>query len=782
MKNVDKKNRAQRAGIVFFILHFAFLTSVARAAEEFGDISVDPNAIYTGNTFHGYAETRVNLENHSHSKTHVVTLIYPNNSYDNYGNNLSRLSRTVNLAPDAREVVSLLQPPLPTQGDSSIRVEVDQRHEGEVHAPNANAHCNNYPRGGVMTTTFISRSLDYDAVERVFNADNGAFTAAMAVGAPDDTNNRSGYHPRTWMPDTRRGGETNWLELDFSTPQTMNQIIVYSIQPSISSGFISLVGISGTNVATISMASGHASSTSSGWPSGPTSSGWITEFSFPTTTEQVKTIQLNFGRTPPYNIAIDAVQVSGPAGSQWAAATRASSDNSASASSYGARGDSVECLRAESPVSEWSENWLAYSPFDAVVINATDLSSMPPAVLGAIEDYLQIGGNVVFFGKAGLPAAWHPSQKIQLSDGVVYSLGFGHCFAFDSENPSRLDPECVKILRAAVRDSALYWQSLPKDSGSANVILPVVASLKIPTRGIVIIMLAFVIIIGPVNIIYLNLRKRRTWMLWTIPAISFVTTLMVFAYSLVREGVTPDTLIVGLTVIDQTSHRAATIGGTAFYCPLTPSAGLHFDFETEATPLIQFGNGSGSSREVDWTQSQHLQRGWVSARVPAYFHLRKSETRRERIQIVNEHGKLQVVNSLGAPIKSLWLADTDGNTYRTYHVDAGQKVSLIPVAGTPVHFSDEKTNSLEISSDSNVSEQQGPAKLIRDVGFAFSRMGDLSIEGGVNNATKYLLPNTYIAVLDGNPFIENALGSASSPKRTKSSAVVFGILESSEAQ
>ena len=89
----------------------------------------------------------------------------------------------------------------------------------------------------------------------------------------------------------------------------------------------------------------------------------------------MKTVRLNFGRTPPYSIAIDAVQISGPAGSQWASDARASSDNSASASAYAGQRerDTVESLRAESPVSEWSENWLAYSPFDAIVLNATDI-------------------------------------------------------------------------------------------------------------------------------------------------------------------------------------------------------------------------------------------------------------------------------------------------------------------------------------------------------------------------------------------------------------------------
>jgi len=754
MQNAKLKNgeRFFCTARLLLIFNFAFLIFPCRA-DDFGDISVDANAIYTGNTFHGYAEMRVNLQNRSHGKSHVVTLVFPNNAYGAYGNSITRLSRTMTVAPESSQVVSLLQPPLPAQGDGSIRVEVDGRHEGEVRAPNANNHCNEYSRGGQMATVFISRSLDFDSVQRTFQASSGAFTAAMAAGAPDTSG--SGYQPTTWMPDTRRGGSTNWLELDYATPQTVDKITVYSTQSPTASGSVTLVGTSGTNIAKVSMSAGKTGS------SGSRSSGWTTEFSFPETSEPVKTVRLDFDRTPPYTIAIDAVGISGLSGSQWASDARASSDNSASAGAYmpgSVSADSVESLRAESPVSDWSENWLAYSPFDAVVLNAADLGSMSPAVVGAIGDYLSAGGNVVMSGKTDLPAAWHPLQKKNLRDGAEYDVGFGRCFAFGSENLETIDPQSIKTLRDTVREAAHYWQSLPGDSGAANAVMPVVENLKIPVRGIVIIMLAFIIVIGPVNMIYLNRIKRRTWMLWTIPAISFATTLIVFAYSLLREGITPDTRIAGLTVLDQASHRAATVGGTAFYCPLTPSGGLHFDFGTEATPLVQFDYGSGTSREVDWTQSQHFSRGWVSARVPAHFHLRKTETRRERIQIVNEHGTLRVVNGLGAPIKSLWVADADMNFYEAENVAAGQIAGLI------------------LSKQPQPSEKSGANGLLRDISFAAhaESLGD--------SAGKYLLPNTYIAVLDGNPFIENALGPASSPKRTKSSAVVFGILDPTDIQ
>jgi hypothetical protein len=610
-------HRAGKCARVFILALLAgnFFVLPCPADEDFGDITVNANAIYTGNTFHGYAEVRVELQNRSHRTAHVVTLVSPNRSWNN-GNSIERLSRSVTLAPEASQVVTLLQPPLPLDGDGLIRVEVDGREGGEINAPNANGHASGYYAGGsgsAPPVTFVSRSLNFDATSMALG------TNAIVIHGPPMYG--SHYHPTGY-----------------------------------------------------------------------------------------------------------SVSASAP----------------------------IENLRAETAVADWSDDWLAYTPFEAVVIGPADMGSLPPAVFGALGDYVSAGGTIILAGQTDLPAVWHFWRKQNLADGARYDIGLGQCFIFGSADLSTLDAESVRTLRDTVRAAALYWHSLPQDGNAANSVFPVVKNLKIPTRGIVVIMLAFVIIIGPVNLILLNRRKRRTWMLWTIPAISLVTTLLVFAYSLLREGITPDTRIAGLTVLDQVNHHAATIGATAFYCPLTPGGGLNFDFETEATPLVQSGNGSGVSRELDWTQSQHFQRGWVTARVPAYFHLRKSETRRERIQVTHENGRLQIVNSLGAPVTSLWFADQNMNFYQVNHVDAGQKGELV------------------LSPRPGRAPGAGAGAIWRDLGFTASTN---SLDAG-----KYLLPNTYIAVLDGNPFIENALGAAASPKRTRSSAVVFGILDPTDIQ
>src|ERR1700753_3397466 len=93
-----------------------------RAAEQFGDVSISASAMYTGNTYHGYGEMDVTVENRSGTQSHTVTLSFPNNNWDN-GNSIGSLTRTVTLEPGTRETVLLLQPPLPANGDSNIRAE-----------------------------------------------------------------------------------------------------------------------------------------------------------------------------------------------------------------------------------------------------------------------------------------------------------------------------------------------------------------------------------------------------------------------------------------------------------------------------------------------------------------------------------------------------------------------------------------------------------------------------------------------------------------------------------
>jgi hypothetical protein len=734
---------------VFFSLAVCFCSiTPARAAEQFGDILASVQPFASGDTDHGYAEFRVLLENHSPKIAHTVRLVFPDRSYGS-GNCVSRISRTVSVAPNAQVLVPFWQPALPVNGTPNLRVEVDDEPPGTLSLSQRHRGRASYGGGGSTAAILVSRNVNYDEAGRVFKGEETeSFTAKRAVG-PADARGRHGTTPNAWTPEPSSSGP-HWIELDYATPMRPDHIRIYE-NSFLYDGQIWLIGESGTNRTMVRITP----------PSGRVSPGATArEFSLPPTAEPIKTVRLDFGPMPSGNISIDAVELVGPTNSAWASAARASSDGHSSYGGSSRSGSSASSmLRAELPSAQWSENWISYTPFDGILLSASDFTAMPPAVATALWRYAECGGQLVIFGEATPPDPWSKMEKDSVENGRIYGVGLGQCFVFPKETISTVPNSAAKAIADTFAEAARYWDALPDENGAASA-FAVIDNAHVPVRATVLVMLGFVVLIGPVNLIVLSRMKRRVWMLWTIPAISFATCLLVFVYSLLREGVTPTFRCQGITMLDQSNHRATSVGAMAFYCPLTPGGGLHFGYETEVTPLVQVWNygpfgPSGTRREMDWTQAQNLERGWVSARVPAYFHLRKSETRRERIEIEHNGNELSIVNGLGADISRLWLADESGNVFIIMeNVGAGKKAKLSP-------FHDY----------SKVSGRLGPKGLFKELGYTVQAHS----EG--RNTADFLVPGSYVAELKENPFFEKALNGKTKPASAQGNSLVFGILE-----
>lgn len=732
---------------VLLVCLFSF--TISAFAEHFGDIDITPITVANGNTFHGYHEFRFLIENHSSKYKRKVELVIPNRSYSS-GNSIGRLSRSISIGPEQRALVPILQPPLPMNGDNQVRVMVDDDEVGQFNLPDPARHIAMggyayraaYGGGsaGPQAAILVSRSLNFDDMNRAFNAKAGAadYSAQMASGPPDSPS-RGGYVPTAWMPAPGSAGP-QWLELDYSSSQPAKGLRIYfttTIPPGVQ---IDIKGATGTNLFHTNVSSrsvgqfGHL------------------DVDFAPTAEPAKTVRLEFSPSASPSIGVDAVELIGPSGNAWATSGRASTE---ATGAYGTSSSSTlpsyTLLRCELPIPEWSDSWLSYTPYDAVTLSATDLRTLPPAAFNALWSYVECGGNVIVFGGTALPEPWRPYSQNSIEGGQLRHIGLGMCIAYEGSQISALSTSETKRITAALDAAARVWLALP-NVDTINQSFPVVDNFHVPVRSTLFIMLLFVIVIGPVNLIILSRTNRRTWLLWTIPAISFLTCLLVFAYSFIREGVTPDTRIAGITILDQANRRAATVGLSAFYSPLTPSQGLIFSPETEATPLVETWNyGRGTSREVDWSQGQHFGHGWISARVPAHFYIRKAETRRERLEIEHQNGQTIIVNGLGATIKNLWLADGGSHVFVATNIPAGQKFTL--PASTSVLSRQEQT---------------GAHALLEKCG----------AQGDVSDGTPFLRANSYVAELDTNPFIENGLGKKAQSARTRSKAVVLGTLES----
>jgi len=345
---------------------------------------------------------------------------------------------------------------------------------------------------------------------------------------------------------------------------------------------------------------------------------------------------------------------------------------------------------------------------------------------------------------------WKTSQ-VSMGQLQVGYIHFGLTINYEQKDITAWDQETWKNLVYDLWKMNPVTMNRNMSISEANQFLPVIQSLGIPVKGLFILVMIYGIIIGPVNIFVLSRRKKQILLLWTTPAIAVVATLAVFGYAFFGEGWKGRVRTEALTILDEQSHTATTIGVKGYYCPVTPRRGLHFDYETEVTPLGISGTTSGRGRTIDLTKDQHFSSGWIVARVPAHFILRKNQTRRERLLFSeNESEQRMVLNGLGADISTLWYADADGDIYYAENIPAGTRAEIQKSRGRSLSGTFDESTWREALNTS-----WGPAR---------NRI--------ITEPERYLKANTYIAVMNDVIFLEE---SDIKLKEKTYFSIVFGI-------
>ncbi|MEM7577148.1 MAG: hypothetical protein AAF328_06695 [Planctomycetota bacterium] len=410
------------------------------------------------------------------------------------------------------------------------------------------------------------------------------------------------------------------------------------------------------------------------------------------------------------------------------------------------------------PIVQWSTAWQTYTGYGAVVVSERDVRTMPTAVAAALRKYVLDGGLMqVVMPSPGMPVppSW-PSvngqdvSPVKQRGSVSRPLGLGRVEWMSSDVvaawPDDQGEAWVEVVLA--RTSRLTTNFTAEQADRA---LPVIEQLQTPVRGLLVVMVVFAILIGPVNVLILVLIKRRMWLLWTVPVIAALFSGLVVVYALLSEGVTPSARTQAVTWLDQTTRESVTVAMRGYYTPLTPGDGLRFGMETVVIPQVGlndyfYGNRGGGARTINLTTEQHLSRGWVSARVPTYFELRTVETRRERLVFERlEDGELAVTNGLGVDVERLQVIDHDGQVWFMDALPAGQKGLLEAgpntdtLGGADGHADLDDFGRLALNPADHIAAPQG---------WQFGQ------SARVRGTAK---PGTYVALMSASPFVADGL-------------------------
>ena len=121
-----------------------------------------------------------------------------------------------------------------------------------------------------------------------------------------------------------------------------------------------------------------------------------------------------------------------------------------------------------------------------------------------------------------------------------------------------------------------YWNWLVPGIGRA------------PVGSFLILIAAFVVVIGPVNYFLLRRKRRLYLLLVTVPLGAALVTAALFAYALISDGLGIRVRVRSFTEIDQRAGRAVSWSRQSYYAGLAPSGGLTFPETAVVFPIEHY--------------------------------------------------------------------------------------------------------------------------------------------------------------------------------------------------
>jgi len=168
----------------------------------------------------------------------------------------------------------------------------------------------------------------------------------------------------------------------------------------------------------------------------------------------------------------------------------------------------------------------------------------------------------------------------------------------------------------------------------------------IPAKGFLVIIILFSICIGPINIFYLRARKKDIFMLVSVPAVAFVSGLMLYVYSNVSEGIGVKTVAVSTTELDPENNSART--DTAF--SVYNAAFTKKDLPLSSSDLLWIsGERASSSMKIIHGGRDILYRNFINQRILQHFRVISIIPARERIAVSEEGSSVFILNGLSVP-------------------------------------------------------------------------------------------------------------------------------------
>ncbi len=329
------------------------------------------------------------------------------------------------------------------------------------------------------------------------------------------------------------------------------------------------------------------------------------------------------------------------------------------------------------------DDWLAYSGYDSIILTDTDWSDVPAGARNAILSWATLGGQIVIFSTSSATAA---------SLGLPEDLGFGSSLIRPISTDLKLKPTETITLVSSENPARLRGDSLNADYQGSWPLQGTFGAKNFRYGIFIAVLIAFGILVGPVNLFVLAKSGRRHRLFITTPLISLAASLILIALIIFQDGfggegirrvlmeVRPDSDRNAAFLHQEQFSRTGILSNSRFDVdppclftpvPITKSRWARFtnDYNTRGTFNLQ-PSGARLLASGDWWQSRSEYGHALSAVVPT----------RGRIETTSS--PTTFVSTFDFPIGTLFYLDPSGQWHRADSIATGKPFTLSPVDRT----------------------------------------------------------------------------------------------------
>jgi hypothetical protein len=383
------------------------------------------------------------------------------------------------------------------------------------------------------------------------------------------------------------------------------------------------------------------------------------------------------------------------------------------------------------PKNSLPASWVDYSGLDLLAIPLDTLAQLPKETRAALAQWMRCGGTLIVTTTGNSTTGNETLAKVLVDDSVsastwtwsepvlgdrhtpqivhqdsggsikmtspapadvpgewtrqvapfrIAKIGFGKLVAFTGEPFPGSAQDWFWLLKATGGLQRWDWgkrHGLSSRQGTSDFLMFLIPGIGgVPVVMFLVLITLFSIVIGPLNYFVLARRKQLHLLLLTIPVMAFVTSLLLFGYTVVAHGFSVKARCRSLTFIDQPAKSAVTMNRLSIYAGQAPSAGMQFSRDTAVYPIFP-ENEEFESGQLDWTNTQALTSGWLRSRTRTQFLTVGHRTERGRLEVTaSGSDTLTVANGFEWGFAPLVVTNDQGQVFVGKNVAAGDSIVL----------------------------------------------------------------------------------------------------------